>query len=216
MFAARHSGLIERRIVHAFEPHGRAFDANEQARFDAAMRAWDGLGDSLWIHSGERDGWTLGEVLHNARRVSWDAVILDHGRLLCQDDWQKAPSTVEALRRLSYGKTRKPFVLAVWPLNGEGLKRDEDDEPRMPNGSHLWGGPCVQYAADTAIVLQKRAKLDDEAPVVPVDAFVTKNRDGPAPMCVALNGNGHTSMVTERWSDTEPPEQDEREPGSDG
>lgn len=217
MFAARHSGLEERRIVHAFEQGGRPFDSREQSLFDSAMAAWGRLGESLWIHSGERDGWALGDVLHNARRVAWDAVILDHGRLLCQDDWQKAPATVEALRRLSYGKARKPFVMAVWPLNGEGLKHDDDGEPRMPNGSHLWGGPCVQYGADTVVVLQKRAKLDDEAAVVPVDAFVTKNREGPAPVCVALNGNGRTSMVTERGGDEPPPPEHwtQREPGDD-
>lgn len=218
MFVASRSGLEERRIISAFEKDGRPLDALEQARFDAAMRAWEELGDRLWIHSGERDGWTQRDVLANCTRVTWDAIILDHGRLLSQDNIDLAPAAVEGLRRITAGKGTRPWVLAVWPLKRDQSAERSDDEPRMPRLSDFWGGSSVEYAADTAIVLQKRAKLDDESAVVPVDAFVLKNRDGPFPMCVALDANGRTSIVVERGAPQPPPEVSPPapEPGSEG
>lgn len=215
MALARFSGLDHQRITFAFQRDGVPFTADEQARFYAALEKWRALESRLAIHGGEQDGWHLKDVLPLVTRLEPDVIVLDHLRLLAHDNLERLNECLEALHRLSQGTKYHPFVVAISTLNRD-IDKDGENGPRMPRMSDLWGSSAIEHAADVAMISRKVKKLGDEGPVSVVDLFVLKNRDGPFPACISLEGNGATCHVTERHPGVEPGEHwAQREPGED-
>jgi len=221
MALARFSGLEHGRITLAFQRDGVPFSPEEQARFDGALAKWHGLESRLAIHGGEEDGWGLRDVLALIWRLTPEVVVVDHLQLLAHNSLDLLNACLGGLWKLTMGKKYHPFVVAISTLNREIDKDDGDDGPRMPRMSDLWGGAAIEHAADVVAISRKQAKLGDESPVSIVDLFVLKNRDGPFPAVIALEANGPTCCIAERYgAGAAPPHwsapDDADEPGTNG
>lgn len=204
---SRFAGIgLERVLGSIREKDGVPLSPEDKARVDAAVLEFSSLELYLRMHGADEHGRDSRHVLASATRATFDVVIVDHLRMMGGpgDETGRVADAIDAMRALCRGEVRRgyrPLVIVVSPLNRAPIKESETDEPRAPRLSDFWGSSKIEFHADVAMILQKRRKPKDDLSPCAVDAFVLKNRQGPAPAVVQLEADGARCLVTERHKD---------------
>ncbi len=196
---ARESGIPLDRLDLAFGRERLELTEQENERIADAQARLAETELFLRIHGADRHGHSLDEVLRSATRVRFDAVFVDHLGIIDRGgrdrELDAIPRAADAMRRLSRGSIAKdytPFVCVTTPLS---RKRDEDDHPKL---SHLRGSGNLEYDADLALIVQKRAQPEESTTPDVIDGFVLKNRQGRCPLVLQFEADGALCRVTER------------------
>ena len=165
----------------------------------------------LRLHGAEEHGRTMQDILRSATRTRFDAIFVDHlrmiGRGTGRSKFEVLEDAIDKLRALAHGEHLKgytPLVVALSPLNREDSK--EGDADRLPRLSDFYGSQQIESDADVAVIVKKRpAKEDSEDPDI-VDAFVLKQRGGRCPLVLQFEAQGAICAVTERRPEPTPPQ----------
>jgi replicative DNA helicase len=217
---ARASGVPLDRLDRAFGRERLELTAQEDESVAAAQERLAATELYLRVHGAERHGHSLDEILRSATRNRFDAVFVDHLGMVDRGgrggELEAIPRAADALRRLCRGRVVSdyaPFVCVTTPLS---RKRDEDEHPKL---SHLRGSGNLEYDADVAVVVQKRAQPEESTAPDVVDGYVLKNRQARCPVVLQFEAHGATCHVTERHAPQAPPPDhwqeraEERDPG---
>ena len=203
---SRFSGLDRRRIQANFRSQDPIpFSDAERAAWDDAVVRYQKLELRMRLHGAELHGRTLASVLRSATRIRFDAVFVDHAGMIdrgARHELESLGEAIHALRGLSRGEAARdyrPWVVLTSQLS-RGIDRGgEKGEDRTPLLADFRGSARFEHDADVALALQvMKRKTDDETPLSVLDAFVLKNRYGPAPAYVGFYANGATGLITER------------------
>lgn len=156
----------------------------------------------LRLHGADQHGRGLEDVIRSATRSNFDAVFIDHIGMIGRDDGnelEQLSAAIDRLRRLARGSVVKgytPFVCATTPLKRDAATGDEE---KLPAITDFRGSSRLEYDADVAIILRRRARKGEEESGEPtlVDGFVLKNRQGPCPAVLQFEAQGAICFVNE-------------------
>ena len=198
---AKFSGLEKRRITQAFTTKDRRpFNDEESGRWSRAETKLKSLALQLRVHTAEGNGRDIDDVIRSATRNRFDAVFVDHlgmiGRDSGGDELKVLSAAIHRLRGLCKGESVKDY--RPWVVATSQFSRDSDKEDRIPRLADFRGCARIEHDTEVAIGLQPRKRpAGDESPMVQVDGFVLKNRDGPPGVVLMFDVNGAIGLVTE-------------------
>jgi replicative DNA helicase len=174
----------------------------------------------LRMHSADKHGRKIKDVIASATRARFDAVFVDHVGMIGRDEGRELEQlsiAIDYLRRLARGSIvegYRPFVCCTSPLKRDAAAGDDE---LLPAITDFRGSSRLEYDADVAMILRKRKALrtdDSDEPDI-VDAFVLKNRQGRCPLVLSFLAQGSICTVTERAPEDRPPVQHWQEGGDE-
>ena len=188
VLAARSLG-INRRAIEERDPR---ITPTQWSNLRALADGWQARGTVAVRDAGTETRSTLSRAVAWIRQRQQVAagnlalVIVDHLGLLESDnpramEYERVSDTTRALKRLAV-QTQVP-ILALCQISRAGRKEIRDRQGRVtanpePVLSDLRGSGSIEQDAD-AVVMLHREEVDPAAKVVPVTAYIRKNRGGP-------------------------------------
>ncbi len=206
--AARLTALTKRRLKVIWNS-GACSDIERNAlrRMYAQVRDLDSY---FRLHGTSENGRSIRDVVESYRVLKPNAIFVDHIGMFGARRLDDLGTALDTLRGLVHGEIIKnayPFVCVASPLNRDIERGSEDDvSKREPRLSDFRGSAYIEHDADTAIILRKQRKSEDEAGPDKVEGYVLKQRDGPAPLRLHFWGKGDVCTVIEREISKQPKE----------
>jgi replicative DNA helicase len=208
---SKFSGLPRLRVARAFHEKDRhPFNDEEAQRWGRAEAKLKGLALQMRVHTAESHGRDIDDIMRSASRARFDAVFVDHlgmiGRDSGGDELRVLSHAIHRLRGLSKGEAVKEY--RPWVVATSQFSRPIDTADRAPCLADFRGSARIEHDTEVAIGLRPRRRASgDEGPMVQVDGFVLKNRDGPPDQVLMFDVNGGIGLVTEHQAvpDQAPP-----------
>ena len=148
------------------------------------------------LHINDQSGLSILQLRSKARRMfqqhKIELFVIDYLGLLHSTN-RKATNRQQEVADISLGVKNLAKELKVPIILLSQLNREADKEARRPQLSDLRESGAIEQDADLVGMLYKPdPKADEKAPVLPVNLFVAKHRNGPVGDVQLLFHRGHT------------------------